>query len=231
MELITTLKTKAFEIKEHRHLVVWHEVLRVYMVVLLIWGFYRLLSPLPAIIEEVFLKGMVFGVPAFMVTLKKNKWSLKKLGFTHKNILKSLIVGLGVGLLLGFISQAGQMLQYGFLGDGLNKVVGGMVGFAGLSLATAFWEQLLFSGYILQRLEEVMPDEWSLVWVVGFLFVLLHVPALLLVKEVGFVIGITQLILLFSLGMASSVLMLRTRSIYAPIMAQLCWGIVIYSLS
>lgn len=228
LSLVSSLLDKTYTFKNQKQLLIWHEVLRVYSLVLLIWGFYRLLSPLPVWLEEIVLKGLVFGLPVWWWGIKRQGWSLSELGLRLNMGRYGLEMGLMMGMVLGMMTVLGQVARGNLQLNESHLQLGQLLYFGIVALATAFWEQLLFAGLILQRLEKAMPDEWSLAWVVGFLFVLLHVPALLLVEEVGLVQGLSQLLLLFSLGMASCVLMKRTRSLIAPVTAQFVWGFILY---
>jgi membrane protease YdiL (CAAX protease family) len=64
--------------------------------------------------------------------------------------------------------------------------------------------------------------------VVAGLFSLIHLPALVLVQEMGAAQLLLSQILLFSLAMGNGILMLRVKNLIAPIMAHSLWGVTVF---
>jgi hypothetical protein len=204
------------------------EALLLYVIIGLGWGVYRLLFRLPTIIEETILKAIVFGIPVFYVAHKR-QWRWKELGMTVDNLTASVYLGILLGMILGVAGNFGNTIRHGglqFNDFGLTSATLGS--FIILSLVTAFWEQLLFTGMFLRLLAEVIKDEWKLTWLVAILFVGLHIPALLLIQQLQGVQFVVAVILLLLLQMGSVILMLRYKNLAAPIMAQALWGVTVF---
>ncbi len=102
-----------------------------------------------------------------------------------------------------------------------------LVGLLGLSLATATWEQMVFSGFILSRLYLAFHNEWGSVGLTAFLYTLLHLPILWLESHANTSFVMIQLILFFFVGMGNAILMLRTRNLVAPILSHTAWAVAV----
>lgn len=215
--------------REGKHLAIWREILLVYVLIFLVWGLYRMLFRMPVWFEELVLKGLVFGVPVFWVSIKKLGWKLKDLGMTGDNLASATYMGLVLGILLGLFGQLGNIVRYGGLRLSAFGLTSESIGaFLILSLVTAFWEELLFAGYILQRLGGAVKSEWTQLLVTASLFVLLHVPALILVQQMTIIEMVLVMVLLLILQIGSGVLMLRYRNLAAPVLAHALWGVTIF---
>jgi hypothetical protein len=215
--------------REENPLIVWREVLWVVAFILIIWGMYRFLLSYPVWLEETLFKGLVFGGPVFWLVWRRLGWKLKDLGMSPVGLLPAVHLGILLGLVMGLMGQMGNLLRHGQLiwsSYGLTSETIG--GFLILSLVTAFWEQLVFSGYMLKRLYKVVHDEVTLVSVVALLFALVHVPALLIIQQLGLVSLAVSFLLLFLLQCGCGILRLRVGNLAAPIMAHALWGVTIY---
>lgn len=227
MKMNEKFRDQWFWWKEKKQMLVWREVLWVFSFLFLVWGTYRLFFRLPLWVEEVVLKAIVFGGPVWWVARKKGI-GLKELGITSENFFTSVYLGLGLGVILGFVGQLGNLIRHGtvFFEDfGLTSEM--MGGFIILSLVTACWEELVFSGYMVARLKQVVKTEQMLVAMVGCLFALLHVPALIVQGMSILQVGLS-LWLLLVLGMGNAILRLRQKNLVAPIMAHALWGVAVF---
>lgn len=225
--MLKSLKQELYIFKEKKRMVVWREVLWLYTFLFMVWGAYRLFFRMPVWFEEVFIKALVFGLPVVYLA-KKNKWSVRDLGIKGDKFFQSVYLGLGLGVILGFAGQIGNIIRHGtlvFENYGLNSETIGT--FMILALVTAFWEGLVFMGYLLQRLDKVVKSEQVLVVVVGLMFAMIHAPALL-VQGMASGQMMVSLLLLLLLGVGSSILMLRQRNLIAPVMAQAMWGVTVF---
>lgn len=210
-----------------RQLLDLHRVLAVYTLIFLVWGVYRLTLPLPVAIEEVFVKGLVFGVPVFYVILVKEKQSLESLGMTTKGLVKALYFGVGFGVSLALMANL-MVLVRGGVFDLIPRVGGKEFGdLMILGLVTAFWEQLVFAGYMLPRVVKDLNSELVGLGLVALMFSLIHLPVQL-AASVAFQDVLVRLFLLFTLGFGSGLLYLRFKNLAAPIFAHLAWGGVIF---
>jgi membrane protease YdiL (CAAX protease family) len=189
---------------------------------------YRLYAPSVSIwIEELLIKGFLFTSPLLLLPLTKHQ-PLAAIGITATNLKSSLIAGLGIGLLLGFAGQFGSLLSQGMLTNpltGLDPLL--TLQFVAISFITAFFAQLLFSGYFYGQLRNRMSSPIYAILTTAFLFSILHIPALALLNQ-----PLTQLLLqaglLFSLGVSCVILYHRYTNLLAPVMAHAFWGIAIF---
>ena len=208
---------------------VWVEIVSVYAFIFLVWGIYRWLFQMPVWFEEVVLKGLVFGIPVYIAAIRVAKWKWEDLGLTGDNLWESVNLGLALGVVLGLFGQIGNFIRHGGLQfSTFNFDAGALGAFLILALVTAFWEELLFSGYILQRLERVVRTEWSQLIITASLFVVLHIPSLFLIQRMSISDMVMAVVLLFLLELGSGILMLRYRNLAAPILAHAMWGVTVF---
>ena len=217
-----------FRVATVQRLLASRELSLTYVVILLLWGCYRLLFRLPVWFEELGLKAVIFGLPVYL-TAKKHQWQWKELGMTGVNLTVSVYLGIMLGIILGLVGNLGNLMRYGKLSLSAFGLTGeALGGFIILSLVTAFWEQLLFCGLFQKLVSEVGRDEWWQAWVVTILFVTLHLPALVFVQRLTLIQLGVAVITLVLLQLGNVVLMLRWRNLAAPLMAQALWGITVF---
>jgi hypothetical protein len=204
------------------------KLLAIYGGLFLVWAGYRFLFHNTVLIEEIFIKGIIFSLPLFLFPiLEKNKMS--SLGITGMNFFQSVYLGITLGLILGFAGQIGNVMRHHTMLFSSNNLTAANIGaFLILSLITAFWEQLLFSGYFLSLTTRIFDSELLQVTLTGALFSLIHLPALLLVKNSSFAQIYLSLLLLLTLGISCAILKLRQKNLIAPIMAHALWGVTIF---
>ena len=231
MAILEQLSDQWFLIREKKHLQVWHRVVAIYSFVFLVWGFFRLLSPLPVWIEEVFIKALVFGLPVFIVVFKIEKKNLESLGIGMKNFFESVYLGLSLGTFFWFFGQLSNFIRHrGVLSiKEIQPTSAEFGGFLLLALITAWWEELFFMGFVLRRLAGLVKEEWKVALTTSVMFCLIYIPGIV-VKGVVWWQMLLQVLLLFSLGLGNSILMLRTKNLIAPILSHALWGAMIYML-
>lgn len=209
------------------------EVLRnsliVYVVIFVFWGLYRLLLPFPIIVEEFIIKPLVF-FPPLLYVLRKEKVEEREVfsvfGFRSKGLLYSAYLGMTLGFAYLFIVIFGRLIfSQNMVLSTFTISQFSLFTLVLVSLATALWEQMVFSGFLLGRFVKVFGDEWSSVLVTSFMFMLLHLPILWIEFHSNLVFIFVQLLILFLVGYGNSILMLRTRNILAPILSHSFWAL------
>jgi len=205
-----------------------HRVVWIYVIVFLVWSAYRILfGTLNEWFEELVLKGVVFGLPVVWVVLKIDKGSLTDLGMVMKGLLASVYFGLLYGLWLAVLGNVIVFLRDGGVGYNPDLGVAAFGNLMLLGLVTAFWEQLLFVGFMLPRVVKDLKSEWWGVTLVAIMFAAIHVPIQIAQGvEVGQIF--VRFLLLFSLGFGNGIMYLRLKNLAAPIFAHLAWGSVIF---
>lgn len=225
--MIGHIRERIFIFRKRQTLSDLHRVMWVYAVVFVVWGLYRLLLPTTVWLEETVLKFIVFGLPAFWVVLHKENGRLEDLGMTTKGLITSLYFGLIFGLWLAIFGNVVSFINNGSIGFNPQLTVTLFRDLMVLGLFTAFWEQLLFMGFMLPRVVNSLKQETWAILIVALLFALLHMPVQL---AMGVDIGqiLIRFALLFSLAYGNGILYLRFRNLSAPVFAHLAWGVVIF---
>jgi membrane protease YdiL (CAAX protease family) len=202
--------------------------LTAFIFVFIIWSFYRFLNlGLPVWLEEILIKGIIFSSPLILFPINK-KPILQAVGITRVNFFRSVYLGIAIGMVLGLAGQVGNLLRHGEFSFQTYGITSATIGsFLMLSLITAFWEQLLFTGYFLSRISSTIKSEINQSLLIGAGFSLIHLPALVLNHSTPAQISL-NLLLLFSLGVSCVILRLRMKNLIAPIMIHALWGVTIF---
>ncbi|MBI4035156.1 MAG: CPBP family intramembrane metalloprotease [Candidatus Chisholmbacteria bacterium] len=207
---------------------VLHDVIGLYTLILVAWGFYRLLFRFPVWVEELFLKPVVFGLPV-LYRLRQDKgksWRerLESVGITRTNWWAGVSLGLAVGVFYLLVGGLGMVLRGGdVIGFEVKESV---IVIMVLAVATAISEQLVFMGYILTRLNDFWKHEWWSVTLTSVLFGLIHVPILVWGLRLPGETVVAQFLLIMLLGFGNGIVMLRVRNLVAPVLAQMLWGLI-----
>ncbi len=203
--------------------------LGVYAVVFIVWGLYRLLLPFPLVVEEFVVKPLVYLPPLILVVRRegfKGKSIFSVFGFRSSGLFVSVYLGMSLGFAYLLVAVMGRLVfSEGAVVRPLTPSSLSLFSLTIVSLATAVWEQIVFSGFMLQRFFGVLRDEWMSSGVTAFLFMLLHLPILWLEFSSQSLFIVVQLLVLFLVGFGNSVLMLRTRNVIAPILSHAFWAL------
>jgi membrane protease YdiL (CAAX protease family) len=201
----------------------WRRIFWFYAFLLIVWGFYRFLFRLPASLEELVLKPIVWLGPLFwLVVYRERRPFFLSLGLVGKNIARSLYLGIGLGVLFSLSGLVLNFLKYGELN--LLKISPadfwpGLL----LSLATALVEETVFRGYILNRLFEILRDEWTALFISSLAFVLIHLPMTIFGLHYNLAQVYVYGVLVFFYSLGSGVLFLRTGTTWASVLMHLFW--------
>jgi hypothetical protein len=151
------------------------------------------------------------------------------LGLTSKNFFIRVYVGLGFGFVFALEGLAAHAIKYG--GLKINPIDAFMQYGMGLllllSLATAVSEELLSRGFVFTRILEKTKSLPVASLLSTLLFVLLHVPILVMSLKLQ---GMTLVLFFVTdivLGLANSLLFYNTRSLVAPILVHIFWNMTV----
>ncbi len=196
-----------------------------YVFILLVWGFYRFLFRLPEEIEELILKPIIWLGPV-MFLLWREKKSLDSIGWSAKNLFKSLYLGVGLGMLFAMEGLLTHWLKYrSFSFVNLQyQSLSVLLMALGLSLVTAISEESAFRGYLFNRLWQILKSEWAANLISSFGWALVHLPITYFVLHYSFEQMITYLVLIFIFGVASALVFARTKTITASILLHVLWA-------
>jgi len=205
--------------------------LNLWALILIFWSFYRAYfrTDLPIWVDEFLVKPIVFILPVFFFIRRvEKKPFFASLDLHGKNLLRDLVLGIGIGLLFFFSGQAGTILRQGLKAfSGAFHLGAAQIVFLTLiSLATAISEEILSRGFILKRLYADSKNIWQAVFLSSILFFFLHVPMLFTNDKLsGFMLlrlMTTDLILSFVV----SILYFERKTLLVPIIIH-----AIYNLS
>ncbi|HZZ98333.1 MAG TPA: CPBP family intramembrane glutamic endopeptidase [Candidatus Saccharimonadia bacterium] len=191
-----------------------------------IWVLYRLTANFPTWVDEIFVKGLVFGIPAwaYACTIKDGH---NRLGLNDKLFWKGMFSGLMLGGVYEFIGVFSYMLRGTTFQHEYLFAEPLFLGAFFLALMTAWWESLFFFGYVLNRsLDMFHKQEIPAIVMSAVVFVAFHAPLRLMIN------GITPqfwygLVVLFLFAVGQGILYLRTKSIFSIILSHALWGMVL----
>ncbi|MFZ5365900.1 MAG: CPBP family intramembrane glutamic endopeptidase [Patescibacteria group bacterium] len=200
-------------------------VIQLYVFIFLIWGFYRYLFRLPEEIAELVLKPLIWLGPVFYLVYKE-KGSLSSIGWSTKNLFKSLYLGIFFGIIFAIEGLLTHTLKYGGISFVKLAYTSLPVFLAalGVSLGTAISEETAFRGYIFNRLWLVLKNEWIANLISSFSWVLVHLPITIFVLHYTPVQIFTYLFLTFIFGVGSAFVFARTGTIVASVLLHVFWG-------
>lgn len=197
------------------------KVLNVWAIILILWSLYRTTFKvgLPIWFDEFIAKPVIFLFPIYWyITKSEKKPFLKGLGFFDNNIIKEIVIGLGIGC--AFIAVAC-----------LTRIVKGLT-FASFqfSSTSVIWilstvmaagmEQILSTGFIFKRLSEESKNVFKPFIVSAFLFFFLHVPILFGAEKITGSTIVQIMILNTVLSFTTSIVYLMRKNTIAPILVQ-----------
>jgi len=195
---------------------------QLYAYLLIVWGFYRVLFQLPSSIEEIIIKPVVWIVPlAFL--LRKENLGIASLGFSPKNLFKSVYFALILGAIFAIEAIGVNFFKYGKLEFGANLGENIFALAIGLSLVTAIVEEVTFRGYIFNRIWAGLNNEWLANVSTSFGWGLIHMPIAVFDWKLDIGALSIYFILTFTFAVGSSFLFARTRNIASPILLHVLW--------
>jgi len=196
-----------------------------FSLIFVLWSFYRYLPEPPLWVSELILKPLVWLGPTFWLVLKVERKPWTSLGLTGKNFTTAIYWGLGLGLVFALEGLVTHVLKYrGLSLVELNFGLGSFSGLLVISLVTAFSEELVFRGYIFNRLWEIWRKEWLANLVAAGLFALIHLPIGIFVLSYNPLVMIAYLLLVFVFGFGSAFVFARSGNLISSILLHFCWA-------
>jgi len=209
----------------HQKLSLKH-VFALFSFIFIVWSFYRYLpQALPLWLEEIILKPLFWVIPTIWIVKRVEKQSWSSLGFTKKRIFTSLYWGIGLGLVFAFEGLLTNIFKY--KGLNLASLDYSSLEFFGLillSFVTAFSEELVFRGYIFNRLWTIWGKESLANIVSSLLFVVVHLPVGIFVLGYKPTIMLAYLFFIFVFGFGSAFVFGRSRNLASSILLHVFWS-------
>lgn len=186
--------------------------LNIWAIILIIWSIYRAKfgTSLPVWFDEFIAKPIVFIIPILWFIKKVEKGSFfSSLGFSKKNILREIFIGLLIGLIFFSILYFGYSSRSGNQQFSLNIIL--------LAFATSISEEILSRGFILKRLYDASKNIYSSSLFASILFFFIHIPILFTSESIsGFLLLRLMTIDIF-LSFALSIIFILRKNIIVPI--------------
>lgn len=185
---------------------------------------YRFTVKAPIWFDEVVFKALIFGGPLWIYAII-SKHPPEYFGMDVKRFWPGAFNGLAIGGILSFIAT----IAYSFRKQ--SVLIPGLFSSSlfwtefGLAFATAWWESLFFYGLILPVLKGKMKDEVNALSVVSLVFLLFHIPNVVL--KVGLTASLQPLLLLTLFAFGQGIIFLRTKSISTVVVSHAFWGMAL----
>lgn len=197
---------------------------RLYLIIFVLWGLYRLLFRLPSDIEEIILKPIIWLIPTFYIVFYLEKKGLDSLGYSVKNFGKDVLRGLEFGVMFLIVGLSLNYLQNGSfsLQDFPAREV--FLPALLLSFITAISEETVFRGYIMNRLNTILKNMTLANLVTSFGFCLVHLPITIFVYHYNLPQIFIFLLLIFLTSLGSGLAFSRTKTIWASILIHVFWA-------
>lgn len=194
--------------------------------IFVLWSLYRLFFKLPEWFDEFVAKPWVWLIPTFFMVLNIEKKPLSTIGYSFKNLFKNIQIGWILGFLFAFEGVATNFIKYGkisFLssGGGVDWIALSLF----ISLATAFSEETVARGFVMNRLWWKWGSETRANITSSILFGLLHIPISIFVLHYGFYDLSTYFLITTVFGFADGFVFARTGTIVAPVIAHSLWNL------
>lgn len=197
---------------------------RLYLIVFVFWGLYRLVFRLPENIEEIILKPLVWLVPTFYIVFKIEKRDLASLGYSAKNFSQSILKGLVFGVLFLVVGLSLNYLRYSRLSLQNIPVRDVFLPALLLSFITAISEETVFRGYLMSRLNEILKSGAVANFVSSAGFCLIHLPITIFVYHYNLPQVFIYLVLIFLSSLGSGMMFFWTKTIWASIIIHVFWS-------
>lgn len=185
---------------------------------------YRFTVSAPIWFDEIVFKALIFGAPVWIYALMTKK-KPAFFGLEASTFWVGAFNGLAIGGILSFIA----MITYGLRKQ--TMLIPGLFSSSlfwnefGLAFATALWESIFFYGLILPVVRLKTKDDLNALAFVSVVFLLFHVPNLVL--KVGWMGSFQPLLLLTAFAFGQGIIFLRTKSVATVIVSHAFWGMAL----
>jgi len=197
------------------------------IVCLLVWLIYRLVFSFPIWFDESIGKALFFGLPVWLYISITGDRVIPET-FAPRKIRSGLLLGIAVGGLYGFAVSFLSLFRPGIVV--IPVPLFSSPDFWGefiLAVLTGFWETLFFYSWIMTTVFQKYAHKslfYQLV-LVASIFLVFHLPNIVLRTGWGSLFSFGPLLFLFALGQA--LLFLQNRNGYTLAMSQAIWGLAL----
>jgi membrane protease YdiL (CAAX protease family) len=189
---------------------------------LAVWTIYRFFFNFSEEAEELFIKPVVWLAPLIYILGKEGK-GLRSLGFRLKGIFSSFYYSIALGA--GFATEGLIINFFKYRKLDFSASIGNSSFFVAffLSLATAITEELVFRGYLFNRLWKSSKNELKSNLISSLLWCVIHLPIAVLWWKLGMLEVFVYLLLVFIFGIGSAFVFARSENIASSILLHVFW--------
>lgn len=195
-----------------------------YVYLVLVWGMFRMLVKFPDLVEELWFKPIIWLLPLLLLMMGAKK----RIRFFEGSFTKAAMWGAGLGVVFVAIAIVSGLGKYGSLVLVDIGNVGRLLDVAGIGLATAITEELVFSGFIFQTLMKKMKKLWLAMATTAVMLAVVYMPILMFFHKLSTnqMMGTLAVVIVIALG--NYWIMNRTKNVMAPILSHWIWGMAIF---
>ena len=190
----------------------------------LVWAGYRYFWQMPEWVEEIILKPVVFVLPVWIyLKTKQPKVTLVDLGFHRAKFMAILGWGVGFGL---FLTLENLVIWWSkWSGISANVFLPShLLISAAVSLATALTEEILYRGFLLDKIWQLTGRAYTANLLTTMLFVIGHLGVgVFRLNYFGNDLAV-YLLTISVIGFTQGFIYLETRSVAATTMAHALWN-------
>ncbi|MCB9813366.1 MAG: CPBP family intramembrane metalloprotease [Pseudomonadales bacterium] len=197
------------------------------ILVFIFWVLYRMLFNFPVWFDETLGKAVFFGLPVWLYISITQTESITDT-FAARKMKSGLLLGITVGGVLGFVFSILTIIQNEATVEAVSLFDSNIFWYEfALALFTAFWETLLFFSFVMTVIQEKFKT-WSMtsqVLLVSIIFLLFHIPNILLRYDASLVLP--QIFILFLFAIGQGFLFYTRRNSFALVLSHAIWGMVL----
>lgn len=194
---------------------------------LMLWVIYRSLFSFPVWFDETIGKALFMGFPVwFFANLTKNRQICQSLAM--EKIYAGLLRGLAIGGMFGFVAAVTLILTSSSRIEPVGFFTVDQFWWEFLlAMLTAFWETVFFFSFIQPVLRSWLPKKyfWRPILITAGLFLVFHLPNMIL-RFSGIEI-VSQIFLTALFGLGQALLMTGSNNAYLLMMTHTLWGMVL----
>jgi len=195
--------------------------------VLIMWVTYRNLFSFPVWFDEIIGKAIFFGMPVWLYVVITNAVDIVD-SFAFNKLRRGLLIGLAIGGLFGFAAALLGLSQKNTGVQAAQLFIADQFWWEFfLALMTAFWETLFFFSFVAVVVFNTFKN-WDLlkqVLLIAFIFLLFHLPNIIL--RFSGVSILQQIFLLFLFAIGQSLIFVREKNAYPLVISHAIWGMVL----
>ncbi|NCN45313.1 MAG: hypothetical protein COU63_01165 [Candidatus Pacebacteria bacterium CG10_big_fil_rev_8_21_14_0_10_36_11] len=190
------------------------------------WILYRGLFQFPVWFDETIGKGIFFGLPVWLYILVSGQRAISDTFASYK-VKRGLMLGIAIGGIYGFLAALLAVSQKGIIQPAFPFESGIFWAEFFWAIMTGFWETLFFFSFVFLAIKAKFP-KWYLMrqlLVVAGIFLIFHLPNILLRFTGPAVVFQVILLSLFALGQA--LLFYVEENGYTLVISHALWGMVL----